>query len=97
MAEQKNEKAVKGLAQGGMKSEAGKAAYWRMQYESAIGALADLIAENTENVEAIRAVLAECDNAEDQPDWRDEDGDAWVEVAVIRRALAQVIPPERNE
>ena len=89
-----HEKEPKGRPHGGAKSEAGRAAYWRMQYESAIGALADLIAENTENVEAIRAVLAECDNAEDQPDWRDEDGDAWVEVKVIRRALAEVIPPE---
>jgi len=43
-----------GRPQGGMKSEEGKAAYWRMQYESAIGALADLIAENTENVEFAR-------------------------------------------
>lgn len=44
--------------QGGMKSEAGRAAYWRMQYESAIGALADLIAENTENVEFAREFYA---------------------------------------
>jgi len=53
-----------GRPQGGMKSEMGKAAYWRMQYESAIGALADLIAENTENVEEmerLRAQVAEQD------------------------------------
>jgi hypothetical protein len=53
-----------GRPQGGMKSETGKAAYWRMQYESAIGALADLIAENTENVEEIerlRGQIAEPD------------------------------------
>lgn len=43
-----------GRPQGGLKSEAGKAAYWRMNYESAIQALADLIAENTENVEFAR-------------------------------------------
>lgn len=41
-----------------MKSEAGRAAYWRMQYESAIGAMADLIAENTENVEFARDFYA---------------------------------------
>ena len=43
-----------GKPQGGMRSEMGKAAYWRMNYESAIQALADLIAENTENVEFAR-------------------------------------------
>lgn len=43
-----------GKPQGGMKSEMGKAAYWRMNYEAAIQALADLIAENTENVEFAR-------------------------------------------
>lgn len=47
-----------GRPQGGMKSEAGRAAYWRMNYESAIQALADLIAENTENVEALRELRA---------------------------------------
>lgn len=40
-----------GKPQGGCKSEVGKAAYWRMQWESCIGALADLIAEHTETVE----------------------------------------------
>lgn len=50
-----------GRPQGGMKSEAGRAAYWRMNYESAIGALADLIAENTENVTAIREALESLD------------------------------------
>lgn len=47
-----------GRPQGGFKSEAGRVAYWRMQYESAIGALFTLIAENTENVEALRRVAA---------------------------------------
>lgn len=50
-----------GRPQGGMKSEAARAAYWRMNYESAIGALADLIAENTENVTAIREALESLD------------------------------------
>lgn len=44
-----------GKPQGGMKSDAGRAAYWRMQWESAVGALADLIAENTENYERAEA------------------------------------------
>lgn len=48
-----------GKPQGGMKSEAGRAAYWRMQWESAIGALADLIAEHTETVEGLERVKAE--------------------------------------
>lgn len=60
-----------GRPQGGMKSEAGKAAYWRMQHESAIGALADLIAEHRELVESIEALagrwekvaLDACDDA----------------------------------
>lgn len=43
-----------GRPQGGMKSGAARSAYWRMNYESAIQALADLIAENTENVEFAR-------------------------------------------
>lgn len=51
-----------GRPQGGMKSEMGKAAYWRMNYESAIQALADLIAENTENVTAIRDALESLDD-----------------------------------
>lgn len=51
-----------GKPQGGMKSEMGKAAYWRMNYESAIQALADLIAENTENVTAIRDALESLDD-----------------------------------
>lgn len=50
-----------GRPQGGMKSDAARAAYWRMNYESAIGALADLIAENTENVTAIREALESLD------------------------------------
>lgn len=48
-----------GRPQGGMKSAEGRAAYWRMNYESAIGALADLIAENTENVEEIERLRAQ--------------------------------------
>lgn len=44
---------VTGRPQGGMKSEEGKAAYWRMQYESAVGALADLIVEHRETIEQI--------------------------------------------
>lgn len=51
-----------GRPQGGFKSDKAKAAYWRMQYESVIGALADLIAENTENVTAIREALESLDN-----------------------------------
>jgi hypothetical protein len=48
---------VTGRPQGGFKSDKARAAYWRMQYESAVGALADLIAENTENVELMREVV----------------------------------------
>ena len=47
------ERAPKGRPQGGMKSDAGQAAYWRMQWESAIGALADLIAEPTALADAL--------------------------------------------
>lgn len=65
MTEQQTESGRKaqpaGRPQGGMKSEVGRAAYWRMQHESAIGALADLIAENTENVTAIREALESLD------------------------------------
>lgn len=50
-----------GRPQGGMKSDAARAAYWRMNYESAIGALADLIAEHTELVEAAQASLLPCE------------------------------------
>jgi hypothetical protein len=49
-----------------MKSEAGQAAYWRMQWESAVGALADLIAEHTETVEELdrlRAEHADCQSS----------------------------------
>ena len=49
----------KGRPQGGMLSEEGRAAYWRMQWESAIGALADLIAEHTETVEELARLRAE--------------------------------------
>ena len=60
-----------GMPQGGMKSEMGKAAYWRMNYESAIQALTDLIAENTENVEFARDFYA--NNADLMSDyWRAE-------------------------
>jgi hypothetical protein len=48
-----------GRPQGGFKSEAGKAAYWRLQHESAIGALADLIAEHTETVETHQRAMAD--------------------------------------
>ena len=51
-----------GRPQGGAKSDAGRAAYWRMQWESAIGALADLIAEHTETVEELERLRAECPN-----------------------------------
>ena len=50
-----------GKPEGGMKSEAGRSDYWRMQHESAIGALADLIAENTANVETAREALDSLD------------------------------------
>ena len=50
-----------GRPQGGFKSDRAKAAYWRMQYESVIAALADLIAENTENVEVARGALDSLD------------------------------------
>lgn len=50
-----------GRPQGGLRSDAGRAAYWRMQWESAIGALADLIAEHTETVEECAALRAERD------------------------------------
>ena len=49
----------KGMPQGGFKSAAGQAAYWRMQYESAIGALADLIAEHRETVESQETLIAD--------------------------------------
>jgi hypothetical protein len=48
----------KGRPQGGMKSEEGRAAYWRMQWESCIGALADLIAEHTETVAEVERLQA---------------------------------------
>lgn len=56
---------MEGRPQGGFKSEKGQAAYWRMQWESAIGALADLIAEHSETVEELKRLKAECD-ARDQ-------------------------------
>lgn len=45
-----------GKPQGGWRSEAGRAAYWRMRWESAVGALADLIAEHTETVDEMSAL-----------------------------------------
>jgi hypothetical protein len=46
----------KGRPQGGMRSPEGQSTYWRMRWESAIGALADLIAEHTETVEELKSV-----------------------------------------
>jgi hypothetical protein len=69
----------KGRPQGGMKSEEGRAAYWRMQWESAIGALADLIAEHTEAVEGLRDALAKAEQIE--PSGSPE----WVESGVAMR------------
>lgn len=48
-----------GRSQGGMLSDGGRAEYWRMQWESAIGALADLIAEHTETVDELERLRAE--------------------------------------
>lgn len=62
----------KGRPQGGMKSDAGQAAYWRMQWESAIGALSDLIAEHTETVDEVRRLRAEVRDLSDTHDWPDE-------------------------
>lgn len=55
-----------GKPQGGMKSEMGQVAYWRMQWESCIGALADLIAEHTETVEELAKERRRADDAERQ-------------------------------
>lgn len=85
-----------GRPQGGMKSETGRAAYWRMQYESVIGALADLIAENTENVAAIREALESLD---DLCASEDRHGDT-IRAHEVRGAVAdlrRVIPPERKQ
>ncbi len=71
-----------GRPQGGMKSDLGKAAYWRMNYEAAIQALADLIAENAESVEFARDFYAH--NADLMSDhWRSE----WT----------RVFPPEMTD
>lgn len=79
-----DENGLKGRPQGGARSDAGRAAYWRMNYESSIQALADLIAENTENVEAIRQTL----NA---LDWlcraEDSQGDT-IRAHEVREAIA---------
>ena len=48
-----------GRPQGGMKSDAARATYWRLQWESCIGALADLIAEHTETVDELKALQLE--------------------------------------
>lgn len=52
-----NDALLPGKREGGMKSEMGRAAYWRMNYETAIQALADLIAENTENVDLLKEAV----------------------------------------
>lgn len=54
-----------GRPQGGMLSEEGRAAYWRMQWESAIGALADLIAEHAETVEELEHLRADREENDD--------------------------------
>ena len=43
----------------GIRSDAMTTAYWRMQFESCQSALAEIIAENTENVEALRDVVVD--------------------------------------
>jgi hypothetical protein len=43
----------------GIRSEAATAAWWRMQFESCQAALAEVIAENTENVEALLDVVTD--------------------------------------
>lgn len=43
----------------GIRSAGGTAAYWRMQFESTQSALAEVIAENTENVEALLDVVTD--------------------------------------
>ena len=84
-----------GRPQGGFKSDRAKAAYWRMQYESVIGALADLIAENTENVTMIREALESLDglcSAEERH------GDT-IRAHEVRGAVAdlrRVFPPEQS-
>jgi hypothetical protein len=64
-----------GRPEGGMKSEGGRATYWRMQWESAVGALADLIAEHTETVDALRALEALPPRLRDLADWHDTKAD----------------------
>jgi hypothetical protein len=66
--------ADRGRPQGGAKSEAGRAAYWRMQYESAIGALADLIAEHTETVETFADLRAKVDDLRERASQGQGDG-----------------------
>jgi hypothetical protein len=43
----------------GIKSEAATAAWWRIQFESCQAALAEVLAENTENVEALADVVTD--------------------------------------
>lgn len=71
-----------------MKTEVGRAAYWRMQWESAVGALADLIAEHTETVDALRALEALPPRLHDLADWHDTKAD---------KARRHPGPLERNE
>lgn len=81
-----------GRPQGGMKSEMGRSAYWRMNYESAIQALADLIAENTENVTAIRDALESLDELCTNEDRHGE----TIRAHEVRGAVADlrcILPP----
>lgn len=70
-----------GRPQGGAQSEAGKAAYWRMQYESAIGALADLIAEHTETVESITNLKTKVEERLVEAEQILDPHDAWLAMA----------------
>lgn len=73
-----------GRPQGGMKSEAGRAAYWRMQHEAATGALADLIVEHRELVERIEALADQyAASAADEP----YGGELWSSTEDSLRAL----------
>jgi len=78
-----------GNPQGGMKSEAGRAAYWRMQHESAIGALADLIAEHTETVDEVERLTTIAGSAQRMLD--DIEGRVTLVPLPDRDALHDVI------
>ena len=85
-----------GKPQGGMKSALGRAAYWRMNYESAIQALADLIAENTENVTAIRDALESLDDLCANEDRHGE----TIRAHEVRDAVAdlrRLLPPAKTD